>query len=158
MYDCPFSLVTYLCLSGNHGNQIQWKQGQMSLKWMKIAFWKKLLKFCSFEMSMVVETRQDPRMELYRNTPWNYRVYYKGWRGNTPSNYPFVTPFSYGRNGPNDKTIVMFGPMASTSNTFDESQPKYTWWHGLGLGFTWVLPQGHDKVISRSQEGQISSK
>ena len=25
------------------------------------------------------------------------------------------------------KTIVMFGPMASTSNTFDESQTKYTW-------------------------------
>ena len=28
--------------------------------------------------------------------------------------------------------------------------------HGLGLGLTGVLPQGHDKVISRSQEGQIS--
>ena len=27
----------------------------------------------------------------------------------------------------------MFGPMASTSNTFDESQRKYTWWHGLGF-------------------------
>ena len=50
----------------------------------------------------------------------------------------------------------MFGPMASTSNTFDDSQPKYTWWHGLG--FAAVLAQGHDKVISRSQEGQISSK
>ena len=52
----------------------------------------------------------------------------------------------------------MFGPMATTSNTLDESQPKFTWWHGLGLGFKVVLPQGHDKVISRSQQGQISLK
>ena len=54
--------------------------------------------------------------------------------------------------------VVMFGPMASTSNTFDESQLKYTWWHGLGLRFTGVSPQGHDKVILRSHEGQISLK
>ena len=58
-----------------------------------------------------------------------------------------------------DSTIVMFGPMATTSNTLYEYQPKYTCrWHGLGLGFKGVLPQGHDKVISRSQQGQISLK
>ena len=38
------------------------------------------------------------------------------------------------------------------------THPKYTWWHGLGLAFIWELPQGHGKVISRSQQGQISSK
>ena len=48
----------------------------------------------------------------------------------------------------------MFEPMASTSNTYDESQPNYTWWHGLGLGLTGVLPQGHRKVTER----QISLK
>ena len=41
-----------------------------------------------------------------------------------PLNYPYVTAFSYGRKGPNNKAIVMVGPMASTSNTFDESQTK----------------------------------
>ena len=41
-----------------------------------------------------------------------------------PLNYPYVTAFSYGRKGPNNKAIVMIGPMASTSNTFDESQTK----------------------------------
>ena len=25
----------------------------------------------------------------------------------------------------------MFGPLASTSHKFDQSQPKYTWWHEL---------------------------
>ena len=68
MYDCLILLVTYLCLSGNHGNQIKEKQGQVNLKWVKRAFWRVLLTFCSLEMSMVVETHQDPRMELYHNT------------------------------------------------------------------------------------------
>ena len=53
---------------------------------------------------------------------------------------------------------AMFGPMVSTSNKYDESQPKCTWLHGLGLGLTGVLPQCHNKVITRSQEGQISLK
>ena len=52
----------------------------------------------------------------------------------------------------------MFEPMASTLNTYDESQPNYTWWHGSGLGLTGVLPQGHNKVIARSQKGQICLK
>ena len=38
------------------------------------------------------------------------------------------------------------------------TQPKYTLCHELGLGLTGVLPQGHNKVISRSQEGQLSLK
>ena len=29
---------------------------------------------------------------------------------------------------------------------------------GWGLGLTGVLPQGHKKIISRSQEGQLSLK
>ena len=48
--------------------------------------------------------------------------------------------------------------MASTSNTLDESQAKYTWCHGLGLGLTGVLLQGHNKVILKSQKGQLSLK
>ena len=47
--------------------------------------------------------------------------------------------------------------MSSTSNILAGNQPKYTWWHGLGLGFMVELHQGHNKVISRSQEGDISS-
>ena len=62
IYDCLL-LVTYLCLSGNHGDQIQQKRDQI-VKWMKIAFWRVLLKFCSLEMSiMVVETHPDPRIK-----------------------------------------------------------------------------------------------
>ena len=55
----------------------------------------------------------------------------------------------------------MFGPMASTVLqivTLDKSQPNYTLCHGLGLGLTGVLPQGHNKVIPRSQEGQLGLK
>ena len=48
--------------------------------------------------------------------------------------------------------------MPNTSNKSVGTQPKYTWWHGLRLGFIWELPQGHGKVISRSQQSQISSK
>ena len=48
--------------------------------------------------------------------------------------------------------------MASTSNKSVGTQSKYTWWHGLGLGFIWELPQDYGKVISISQQGQISSK
>ena len=49
------------------------KAGLNSLKCVEKAFWKVLLKFCSLEMSMVVETHRDPRMELYHNTPRGYR-------------------------------------------------------------------------------------
>ena len=48
--------------------------------------------------------------------------------------------------------------MASTSNKSAGNQPKYTWWHGLGLVFMVELPQRHMKVISRSQQGQMSAK
>ena len=34
----------------------------------------------------------------------------------------------------------------------DGGNPKYTLRHGLGWDFTWVLPQGHVKVISRSNQ------
>ena len=42
---------------------------------------------------------------------------------------------------------------------YDESQPKYTWWHGLGLGLTGVLPKchkGHCKVTERSNQPKIA--
>ena len=44
----------------------------------------------------------------------------------------------------------------STSNKSVGTQPKYTWWHGLGLGFILDLSKGHGKVISRAHQGQIS--
>ena len=53
---------------------------------------------------------------------------------------------------------IVFEPMASTSNKSLRAQPMYTWWHVLVISFTGELPQGHGKVISRSQQGQISSK
>ena len=53
---------------------------------------------------------------------------------------------------------IVFEPMASTSNKSVRAQPMYTWWHVLVISFTGELPQGHGKVISRSQQGQISSK
>ena len=34
----------------------------------------------------------------------------------------------------------------------DSGNHKYTLRHGLGWGFIWVLPQGHVKVISRSNQ------
>ena len=34
----------------------------------------------------------------------------------------------------------------------DEGNPKYTLRHGLGWGFICLLPQGHVKVISRSNQ------
>ena len=52
----------------------------------------------------------------------------------------------------------MFETIVITSNTYDESQPKYTWWQGLGLGLTGVLPQGHRKVTERSKQLKIGVK
>ena len=34
----------------------------------------------------------------------------------------------------------------------DGGNPKYKLLHGLGCGFIWVLPKGHVKVISRSNQ------
>ena len=53
---------------------------------------------------------------------------------------------------------IVFEPMAGTSKKSVRAQPMYTWWHGLVMSFTGELAQGHGKVISRSQQGQISSK
>ena len=49
------------------------------------------------------------------------------------------------------------GPMNSTSIKFLMNPNPSTHGHNR-LGFTGVLPQGHDKVISRSQQGQIRAK
>ena len=77
---------------------------------------------------MVVETHLDPSMEISPNTPRGNRVNIIAGGVIPHQNHPYVTTFSYGRNGPNNSTIVMFRPMASTSNrsTYDESQTKYT--------------------------------
>ena len=118
-----------------------------------------LLQFSSLEMSMVVENPLDSSMEIWPKHP-------RGYSGNIsaggviPHQMTLMPPLSHIAEMDQiiNSTIVMLGPMATTSNTLDESQTKYTWWHGLGLGFKGVLPQGHDKVISRSQQGQISLK
>ena len=52
----------------------------------------------------------------------------------------------------------IFKPIASDPIKTDEAKTLYTWWHWLELGFMGMLPLGHHgKVISRSQQGQISS-
>ena len=43
-------------------------------------------------------------------------------------------------------TSIKKGQLAEGGN------PKYTLRHGLWWGFIWVLPQGHVKVISRSNQ------
>ena len=53
---------------------------------------------------------------------------------------------------------LIFESMASTFIKSVRTQPMWTWWHGLVMSFTGELPQGHGKVISRSQQGQMSSK
>ena len=73
---------------------------------------------------MMVDTHLDPSMEIYQNTPIGNRVNTRARAVIPPSNHPYVTPFSYGRHGPNNSTIVMFEPM---TNTFDEFKLKYTW-------------------------------
>ena len=100
------------------GRSNQLKIGRISL------FLLLLLQFNLLQMSMVVETHLHPSMEIYQNTPRGYRVNTRAGGIIPPSNHPYVTPFSYGRHGPNNSPIVMFEPMTSTSNTHDESQPK----------------------------------
>ena len=73
---------------------------------------------------MVVDTHLDPSMEIYQNTQISYSINIRA-RGVIPRQITLMSPlFHMGRSGPNDSTIVMFGPMASwpTSNTLDECQ------------------------------------
>ena len=57
-------------------------------------------------------------------------------------------------------TVIMFGPMASTVLQIHwiNLNPSTHCAMGWGWAFTGVLPQGHNKFIPRSQEGQLSLK
>ena len=79
-------------------------------------------------MSMGLETYQDYNTDLYQNTPIIY------W-GN----------IRVGGFYPHQITLV--SPLSAITE-LDQN--------GLWLTFTWVLPRGHDKVLPRSQQGQIS--
>ena len=96
---------------------------------------------------MVVESHLDPNIEICQNTLRGAGANIRA-GGIIPNQITLMSPFphNYGRNGPNYSTIVMFRPMANTSNTYAESQPKYTW---VGVG----LDRG---VTTRSQNGQIA--
>ena len=54
----------------------------------------------------------------------------------------------------------MFGPMASTVLQIHWINPNPSTHYAMGWGFslTGVLPQSHNKIISRSQESQLSLK
>ena len=57
-----------------------------------------------------------------------------GLEGNTPRNDLYVIPISYEKNGPNNRYIVMFGPITNTSFKGDEAQPKYRTHGDMGWG------------------------
>ena len=71
----------------------------------------------------MVVTHLDPNTEVHQNTP-------RGSGGNSgvegviPHHTTlYVTPLQYGRNGPNNRQIVIFGPMSSTAIKADKAQP-----------------------------------
>ena len=110
-------------------------------------------------MSIVVETHQDPRMELYRHTPRNYRGRNIRAGGVILHLITLLSPLSRiagmdqitKRLSCLDQWLVLqIQLMNPNPNTHGDM--------GWGFGFAEVLPQGHDKVISMSQEGQINSK
>ena len=71
-----------------------------------------------------------------------------------PSNHPCVNTVSY-------RTMYKIAHwcyILTNDQYIYKAKPKYTWWNRLGLYFTGFLPQGHGKVISRLQQGQISLK
>ena len=102
----PRSQQGHLKVTGR-SNQLQ--SGENSL------FLLVLLKFNSLEMSMVVETHLDPSMEICQNTLRGYKVNIRV-GGVIPHQITLMSPLPhhYGRNGPNNSQIVMFGPMANT--------------------------------------------
>ena len=70
----------------------------------------------------MVVTHLDPNTEVHQKTPRGYGANI-GVGGNTPSHHSYVTPLQYGRNGPNNRMIVIFGPMSSTVIKADKAQP-----------------------------------
>ena len=114
-----------------------------------------LLQFNSLEMPMVVETHIDHSMEIYQKTPWGYRANIRA----IPHQITLMSPLYH--MAEMDQIIYRLSCLDQwpvLQIHYEESQPKYTWWHGLGLGLTGVLPKGHTKVIARSQKCKISLK
>ena len=77
---------------------------------------------------MVVENQLDPSMEIQPKHTRGYRGSISA-GGVIPHQMTLMPPLSHIADMDQiiHSTIVMFGPMATTSNTLDESQPKYTW-------------------------------
>ena len=160
--DMGWGLVLQGCYSKimarSSQSHIKVKSGQAGENSLFLVF---LLRFCSLEKSMVIKSHLDISNGPYENNPRGRRgnIRITGVISNTPSNYPYLTPDWNDSNGPTYTMIVIFRPMDSTSITSNDSQPKYTWWYGLG--FTGVYPivmarsfQDHSKVKS----GQNGSK
>ena len=112
------------------------RQGQISSKRLKIAY------YCCFSYNYVhlrclwwLETNLDFNKDLYQNTQRSYRGDIRVGGFLSPSNHPCVTPVCSGRNSPKIfKNIYLDRWPALPIN------PKYTWWHGLELGFLVELP------------------
>ena len=117
------------------------------------SFWKILLKLCSLEMYVVVETHQDPRIELYHNTRevtgGNIRA-----RGVIPHQITLRSPLS---------RMAGVDQITKRLSCFDQwlvlqihlMNPNPSTNDDMG----WGLPsRGHyAKVMTRSEEGQICS-
>ena len=75
----------------------------------------------------------------------------------SPSNNPSVETVSYCRMDQITHWCYILTNGQYTLITSHKAQPKYTLWNGLGLDFTGLIPQGHDKVISRSRQGRVNT-
>ena len=142
----PRSKQGHLKVTGR-SNQIQ--IGENSL------FLLVLLHFNSLEMPMVVKTHIDHSMEIYQNIPWGYRDNIRA-GGVIPHQITLMSPLLHMAENQIIQRLSCLDQWPVLQIHYEESQPKYTWWHGLGLGLTGVLLKGHKKVIARSQKGQIS--
>ena len=131
------------------------QQSQINTKVLNKAY------FCCF-CSNFVHLRWPWWLKPSRTPIWIYTKHtqevtgvFLCWRGHTPSNHAYVIPVW---NGANNKMMAVLRPMVNTSISCEEIQPKYTWGHGFRMYFWGVLPQGHGKVISRSQQVKSTQK
>ena len=122
-----------------------------------------LLQLCSLKMPMMDWNWPRPQHGPISKHPRGYRGIIRFW-GFLPQPPPQITLAS-----PQSMAVPTIfknrcmpyldqWPVGPTSDISIWPETKYTWWHGLGLGFIGELLQGHGKVILRSQQGQISWK
>ncbi len=80
-------------------------------------------------------------------------------RVNTPLvNNPIRVPRQTAKSGWKSGQRQDWTTQVTTPPALGGHTDGYIWWHGLGLCFMGVWPQGHVKVISRSYQGHIKVK